>query len=175
MFFFDRTNWTPWLWGVLPVNGALIAAALMKPIDGSWAILDKYGIPTFMLLLLAAAIYKLFWPVLIKQLEVSEKRAEAALSVLEQTAKKQADIAEATAQRNETRFDKQSADFIRSLAVRDELAAEQFKELNASNARNMAEIITRIEVHFKDLHTRLDRSQAPPPQTGYPLRRKTDI
>jgi hypothetical protein len=97
------------------LNAAVIAAALIKPAEGIWVILDKYGIPTFMLLLLSGAIYKLFWPVLIRQLDVAERRAE----------------------KQEERFDKQAADFIKALGIRDQLLLDSFKELHARLDRDL--------------------------------------
>lgn len=76
-------------------------------------VVDRYGLPLAMLAVMAYAVYKLIWPVLIRQIDESRAQMKDQLKD------------------SNDRFDKASDEFLKALQRRDEMLAHSFKELHA--------------------------------------------
>ena len=94
-------------------------AASIPSSPSGWVVLERYGIPTFILVILIWGLYKLFWPTLLKQIEFGQQ-------VLE----KQIAAAQAKDERHEARFDRQSAEFVRAIEAQGQLTAKAFTDLH---------------------------------------------
>ncbi len=87
--------------------------------SGAWGVLDRYGVPTFILIAVLWAGYKLFWPLLIKQIESSHAIME-----------KQLESAQKKDERHEARFDRVTAEFLKALEEQRQMTAKNFADLH---------------------------------------------
>jgi len=73
-----------------------------------WSILDRYGLPIVALLIVVLAIYKLVWPLLLRQMAIIST---------------QLDIAQ-------ERLEKSQSEFMRALERRDAIMSQGFADLH---------------------------------------------
>ncbi len=86
----------------------------------AWGVLDRYGLPTFILLAALWAGYKLFWPLLIKQIDSSHVYLE-----------RQLDIAQKKDERQEARLDRVTSEFLKALDDQRQMTAKNFADLHS--------------------------------------------
>lgn len=86
----------------------------------SWTILERYGFPTFALAFVFWLGYKVFWPLLVKQIETSQATLE-----------RQLEVAQKKDERQEARFDRVTAEFLKALDEQRQMTAKNFADLHA--------------------------------------------